>query len=401
MMEGKNILLCVSGGIAVYKAAALASKLSQTGANVKVIMTDSARQFVSPLTFQSLSRNPVYTDTFDEKDAAVIAHIDLADWADLVIVAPATANVIGKLANGIADDMLSTTLLAVRAPVWLAPAMNVHMYAHPAVRENMDKLAERGHQFIEPGEGYLACGYTGKGRLEEPETIAGHAAEYFRKSGSLKGKKLIVTAGPTVERVDPVRFFTNRSTGKMGFAIAEEAAEQGAEVVLVSGPVSLADPPGVHVVRVETAEEMFNAVMDHYERADIVVKAAAVADYRPVEIHGQKMKKSEGSLMLEMERTKDILKTLGSQKSGQVLVGFAAESERVEEYARKKLESKNLDIIVANNINEAGSGFGSDTNSVQIYKRDGSSRELPLLAKREVAKVILAEAVELIKGKHE
>ncbi len=400
-MEGKKIVLGVSGGIAVYKAAALTSKLSQAGADVKVIMTDSAQEFVSPLTFQSLSRNPVYTDTFDEKDPSAIAHIDLADWADLVIVAPATANIIGKLANGIADDMLSTTLLAVRAPVWLAPAMNVHMYAHPAVRENMDKLAKRGYTFIEPGEGFLACGYTGKGRLEEPETIAEQAAEYFRKSGFLKGMKLLVTAGPTVERVDPVRFFTNRSTGKMGYAIAEEAAAQGAEVTLVSGPVSLAEPPGVDVVKVETAEDMYNAVMKRYEDADIIVKAAAVADYRPAEFHGQKLKKQEGAFALEMERTKDILRTLGQNKNGQVLVGFAAESERVEEYARKKLQSKNLDMIVANNINEKGSGFGSDTNAVQIYKRDGSSRELPLMAKREAAKVILEEAYTLKKGTHE
>ncbi len=315
-MKNKKILLCVTGGIAVYKAVALTSKLIQQGAEVKVIMSQSACKFVTPLSFQALSRNEVFTDTFEEKNPAVISHIDLADWADVVLVAPATANVIGKLANGIADDMITTTLLASPAPVWIAPAMNVHMYDHPAVKHNMERLVTFGYRFIEPGEGFLACGYVGKGRLEEPETIVEGLKRYFQKQDemTLKGKKVLVTAGPTVEKVDPVRFFTNRSTGKMGYAIAEAAASLGADVILVSGPTNLPDPPTVQTIRVESAEEMFHAVMEHYEKTDVVIKSAAVADYRPKIVSDIKMKKQDGDSVLELERTKDILKTLGERK---------------------------------------------------------------------------------------
>jgi phosphopantothenoylcysteine decarboxylase / phosphopantothenate---cysteine ligase len=399
MIENKNILLCVTGGIAVYKAAALTSKLTQAGANVKVIMSESACKFVTPLTFQALSRNEVYVDTFDEKDPAVIAHINLADWADLVVIAPATANIIGKLANGIADNMIVTTLLATNAPVWIAPAMNVHMYQHPAVLKNIRTLTEYGYRFIEPQEGFLACGYVGKGRLEEPETILALIEDYFQEKENLfSGKKILVTAGPTREPLDPVRFFTNRSTGKMGYAIAEEAARFGGEVILISGPTNLLDPKNVQVVRVETAQQMFENVMRYFEDVDIIIKAAAVADYRPKKVFVQKLKKQPGDYVIEMERTVDILKTLGERKNKQVLVGFAAETENVEEYAKTKLKSKNLDMIVANNVKEEGAGFGVDTNIITIYRRDEKVTKLPLLSKKEAARSILREIQDYIEG---
>ncbi|MGE1110707.1 bifunctional phosphopantothenoylcysteine decarboxylase/phosphopantothenate--cysteine ligase CoaBC [Priestia megaterium] len=402
MMKGKRILLCVSGGIAVYKAAALTSKLVQAGAEVKVMMTASACEFVTPLTFQALSRNPVYTDTFDEKDPSVIAHIDLADWPDLILVAPATANMIGKIANGLADDMISTTLLAATAPVWIAPAMNVHMYDHPAVKKNMSTLSSFGYSFVEPGEGYLACGYVGKGRLEEPETIVSLIGSYFSQASHtqkiLEGVNVLVTAGPTVERIDPVRFFTNRSTGKMGYALAEQAAKLGASVTLVTGPTNLEYPKGVQVVQIESAQQMLEAVMQRYHEADVVIKSAAVADYRPKHVFDQKMKKQPGEAVLELERTTDILRTLGERKEHQLLVGFAAETEQVDEYAQKKLASKNLDMIVANNVTTEGAGFGTDTNIVTLYKRSGESKELPILSKHDVATEVLKEVREMLEG---
>ena len=402
MMKGKRILLCVSGGIAVYKAAALTSKLVQAGAEVKVMMTASACEFVTPLTFQALSRNPVYTDTFDEKDPSVIAHIDLADWPDLILVAPATANMIGKIANGLADDMISTTLLAATAPAWIAPAMNVHMYDHPAVKKNMSTLSSFGYSFVEPGEGYLACGYVGKGRLEEPETIVSLIGSYFSQASHtqkiLEGVNVLVTAGPTVERIDPVRFFTNRSTGKMGYALAEQAAKLGASVTLVTGPTNLEYPKGVQVVQIESAQQMLEAVMQRYHEADVVIKSAAVADYRPKHVFDQKMKKQPGEAVLELERTTDILRTLGERKEHQLLVGFAAETEQVDEYAQKKLASKNLDMIVANNVTTEGAGFGTDTNIVTLYKRSGESKELPILSKHDVATEVLKEVKEMLEG---
>ncbi|MBS4189170.1 bifunctional phosphopantothenoylcysteine decarboxylase/phosphopantothenate--cysteine ligase CoaBC [Bacillus sp. FJAT-49705] len=398
MLHGKKILLCVTGGIAVYKAAALTSKLTQAGADVKVILSESAEKFVAPLTFQSLSRNDVYTDTFDEKDSKVIAHIDLADWADLILVAPATANVIGKLANGIADNMISTTLLAATAPVWIAPAMNVHMYSHPAVQKNISTLHSFGYQFIEPGEGYLACGYVGKGRLEEPEKITENIMSFFQTSETnFSGKKIVITAGPTREKIDPVRYITNHSSGKMGYAIAEEAVRTGAEVVLISGPVSLQAPKGVRLINVESAEEMYHAVMKEYTNAHVVIKTAAVADYRPKIIHEHKVKKQPGEQALELERTKDILYELGKEKKDQILIGFAAETEHVAEYAQIKLMKKNADMIVANNVKSDGAGFGTDTNIVTLIKRNGVSIELPLMSKKEVAVKILEEAANLLR----
>lgn len=385
----KKILLCVTGGIAVYKAVALVSKLTQAGYDVRVIMSESARQFVQPLTFQAMSRNDVYTDTFDEKDSRVIAHIDLADWADLIVVAPATANTIGKYANGIADDMITTTLLAATKPVWMAPAMNVHMYDHPAVLQNIDTLYKRGIRFIEPSEGYLACGYVGKGRLEEPEQIVERINEFFGpRHLPLRGKKVVITAGPTRERIDPVRYVSNFSTGKMGFAMAKAAAELGGDVTLIAGPVHLDTPPNVNRIDVESAEEMYQQVVAHFEETDILIKTAAVADYRPKHLAPQKIKKQDGDTLLEMERTTDILATMGQQKSHQVIIGFAAETNDVTTYAAGKLEKKNADYIVANDVTMEGVGFGTDTNQVTVVSKQGI-QEFSMLPKEALALELL------------
>lgn len=399
-MENKHILLGVSGGIAAFKAAALTSKLTQKGFQVRVIMTDSAQEFVTPLTFQALSRHPVYTDTFAEKDPSKIAHIDLADWADLILLAPATANLIGKLANGIADNMLTTTILASTAQVWFAPAMNINMLEHPSVKSNIETLKSYGYHLIEPNEGQLACGWVGKGRMEEPELIIDQVENYFNKQKEqpLRGKTIVITAGPTQERVDPIRFFTNRSSGKMGYEIAEAAKELGANVILISGKTYLT-PPNVNLISVETAEEMYEAVSQYFDQADVLIKAAAVADYRPKLKYEQKMKKTDGNWHIEMERTIDILKTMGERKKHQILVGFAAETEKVKEHAERKLHSKNCDMIIANNVASTGAGFAGDTNIVTIFKKDGTSLELPLLSKREVAQNILMQVNEMLKDR--
>ena len=386
-MNGKKVLVCVTGGIAVYKAVALVSKLQQAGAVVKVMMTDSARQFVNPLSFQVMSKNDVFFDTFDEKDSSVIAHIDLADWADLILVAPATANVIGKVANGIADNMVTTTLLAASSPVWMAPAMNVHMYDHPAVVRNIEQLYKDGVRFIEPSEGFLACGYIGKGRMEEPEKIVALVAAHFQpKTLPLQGKKVIVSAGPTRERIDPVRFVTNFSSGKMGYAMAEAARDLGADVVLVSGPVALAKPTGMRVIDVESAQDMLEAIEAEYETAAIVVKTAAVADYRPKNAATQKVKKKDGDTFMEMERTPDILATLGNKKKHQLLIGFAAETNDVETYAQGKLTRKNADYIVANDVTEVGAGFNTDTNTVTLIGHGDYRARFEHMPKTELAK---------------
>lgn len=389
-MQNKNVLLAVSGGIAAYKACALTSKLTQQGANVKVMMTKSAVEFVSPLTFQALSRNPVFTDTFDEKDAKKIAHIDLADWADILIIAPATANIIGKIANGIADDMITTTILATKANVYIAPAMNVNMYEHPAVLKNMQTLSDIGYFFIEPGAGYLACGWIGKGRLEEPSTIIEVINAHQSRSRLLSGKKVLISAGPTRESIDPVRFFTNRSSGKMGYKLAEAALEMGAEVTLVSGPVNLVVPSSsINRIDVVTAEEMYQAMTKEFPSHDIVIKAAAVADYRPIHTYDEKMKKQDGILQIEMERTKDILKTLGEMKTKQFLVGFAAETQNLKKYGLDKLKRKNLDAIVVNNVGQEGAGFEGDTNIATYFNKKLQEYEIPKATKKEVAKEIL------------
>ncbi|CAM3755051.1 bifunctional phosphopantothenoylcysteine decarboxylase/phosphopantothenate--cysteine ligase CoaBC [Alkalicoccus chagannorensis] len=402
-MSTKNILLAVSGGIAVFKAAALTSKMVQAGFSVKVMMTGGAQEFVTPRTFQALSREHVYTDTFDEPDPHGIAHIDIADWADVVLIAPATADVIGKLANGIADDMVTTTLLAATCPVLAAPAMNVHMYSHPAVQRNMKQLTEDGYQFIEPDEGYLACGYTGKGRMAEPEDLLAMVQHHFiyRSHPAWHGKKVLVTAGPTQEEIDPVRFLSNRSSGKMGFALAEEAAARGADVTLVSGPSSLPDPHGVRRVNVESAADMYDAVTSRFDEQDLVIKAAAVSDYTPTTPTKQKEKKQDEGTTINMKRTKDILLELGNRKKGQVLVGFAAETEDLEEYAKAKLEKKNLDLICANDVSGRSSGFQSDNNTLSLFFKDGSSQELELMSKKEAAAAVLDAAGRKWSGPHD
>lgn len=388
----------MTGGIAVYKAVALVSKLTQAGAEVKVMMTPSAMEFVTPLSFQAMSRNDVYFDTFDEKDSHVIAHIDLADWADLVLVAPATANTIAKLANGIADNMVATTLLATTADVWIAPAMNVHMYDHPAVKRNIEQLSKDGYSFIEPSEGFLACGYVGKGRLEEPEKIVQLIENHFSpKDLPLKGKKVVVTAGPTREKLDPVRFLTNFSSGKMGYAMAEAASKLGAETVLISGPVAIEAPQNVKLVNVESTEDMFLAVLDHFDTASIVVKTAAVADYKAKEIHPQKMKKKEGEVTIALEKTTDILSELGKRKTSQILVGFAAETNDVVHYAKGKLQKKNADYIIANDVTEVGSGFGTETNAVTLVGKNDVDIHFPQTSKKELALQLFRKIIELEK----
>ncbi|MCP1421979.1 phosphopantothenoylcysteine decarboxylase/phosphopantothenate--cysteine ligase [Paenibacillus xylanexedens] len=411
MLNGKKIVLGVTGGIAAYKAATLCSRLVQKGADVHVIMTASATQFITELTLQTLTRNTVYTDTFDEREPAVVSHIHLADLADLVLVAPATANVIAKMAHGMADDMLSTTLLATTAPVMIAPAMNVHMYDHPAVKHNMNLLVERGAMMIEPGEGLLACGYVGKGRLEEPESIVDVVERFFKQQESadisrqgqaslLQGKKVVVTAGGTIERIDPVRYITNDSSGKMGFAIAAAARDLGADVKLVMGSTQAKPPENVELIPVQSAQDMYEAVTREWDDADIVVKAAAVADYRPKEVYTEKIKKKGDTLSLELVKNIDILETLGKQKTHQFLIGFAAETQSVEMYAREKLERKNCDLIVANDVTRTGAGFGTDTNAVHIYDREGLVEELPVIAKDDVAHRLLRIAAERIAGRN-
>lgn len=392
----KNILLAVTGGIAAYKAIDLTSKLTQNGYCVRVMLTEHAKQFVTPLAFQAISRNHVYTDTFDEKDVSEIQHITLADWADAVIIAPATANTISKLANGLADNMVTSTLLATTAPVFIAPAMNVHMLEHPATVENMSRLRSYGYKFIAPGEGYLACGYVAKGRMEEPITILTIIDDYFKEQNNpqtfaLQGKNVLVTAGPTVEKVDAVRYFTNRSSGKMGYALAEAARDLGANVILVSGETNLTQPTGLEFIQVSSAEEMFQAVKARMHDMDMIIKAAAVADYTPVEKSDNKMKKKDGDLELNFKRTTDILKYLGEHKEQQYLVGFAAETDNVEAYAMGKLKKKNADVIVANHVANQEIGFRSSDNEVEMFFANGDRVPLAKESKQKIAFKILNE----------
>ncbi|MGF7086791.1 phosphopantothenoylcysteine decarboxylase/phosphopantothenate--cysteine ligase [Kroppenstedtia sanguinis] len=390
-MIGKRIVVGVTGGIAVFKAAGLVSQLAQRGADVRVILTRSASKFVTPLTFQTLSRNPVAVDTFEEQDPSVVSHIDLADHADLFVIVPATANILAKMAHGLGDDMLSTTLLATQAPILIAPAMNVHMYQNPVVQENIRKLKQLGHHFVEPASGPLACGYVGQGRMEEPERILEVIAEMLREPTSLlQGKRVLVTAGPTREPLDPVRYLSNRSSGKMGYAIAEACVRAGAETVLVSGPTELSSPSGVRRVQVTTAEEMWRAVMEEMTACDVIIKAAAVADYTSETVASQKMKKSGERMQLELKRTRDILAEAGQRKEGRFLVGFAAETEQVAQHAMDKLHRKNLDLVVANDVSLPGAGFDGDTNRVTVFDADGEVVSLPQMSKREVADRLVA-----------
>lgn len=392
----KNILLAVTGGIAAYKAIDLTSKLTQNGYVVRVMLTENAQQFVTPLAFQAISRNHVYTDTFDEKDVSEIQHITLADWADAIIVAPATANTISKLANGLADNMVTSTLLATTAPVFIAPAMNVHMLEHPSIVANMAKLREYGYKFIAPGEGYLACGYVAKGRMEEPITILTIIDDYFKENVnlqtfSLQGKKVLITAGPTIEKVDAVRYFTNRSSGKMGYALAEAARDLGAEVTLVSGETQLSQPKSVKYVQITSAEDMFQAVKQYKDNMDMIIKAAAVADYTLIETSDKKMKKQDGDLELAFKRTTDILKYLGEHKQNQYLVGFAAETDNVEQYAMGKLKKKNADVIISNHVANQEIGFKSSDNEVEMFFANGDRVPFKKESKQKIAFKILNE----------
>ncbi|MBO3361763.1 bifunctional phosphopantothenoylcysteine decarboxylase/phosphopantothenate--cysteine ligase CoaBC [Clostridium perfringens] len=395
MKDKKCVVVGVSGGVAVYKALDVISRLRKKDVEVHVIMTKSATEFVTPLSFQSLSQNMVITDMFAEPKAWEIQHISLAKKADLMLIVPATANIIGKVANGIADDMLSTTIMATKAPVVFCPAMNTNMYENPIVQRNISLLKELGYEFIEPASGRLACGDEGKGKLQDTEIIAEETLRRLHSTKGLIGKKVVVTAGPTMVPIDPVRILTNRSSGKMGYSIAEEARDRGAEVVLISGPTSLRKPNGIKVIDIKTNEDMFNAIKDEFKDADIVIKSAAVADYKAKNYSNEKIKKTGDDLNLIFERDRDILKTLGDMKKNQILVGFAAESSNLKENAKGKLERKNLDYIVANDISKSETGFASDENKVTIISKSGEEVSLEKMSKREVAKNIF----DIIKGR--
>lgn len=397
MLQGKKIVLGVTGGIAVYKAVDLVSRLRKAGCEVRVVMTEHAQQFVTPLTFKEISGNAVATSMWNANQEFNVEHIALANWADAFLVAPATANILAKMACGIADDLLSTTLLAAQAPIVVCPAMNTGMYQNPATQENIAKLQERGVTVMPPAVGHLACGTSGPGRLPEPQQIVEFMSAFFAgREGDLRGLRVLVTAAGTREPIDPVRYVGNRSSGKMGYAVAQMAAERGADVLLISGPSALATPPNVRVVNVETTNEMLEACLASYGDVDIVIKAAAVADYRPRDVADQKIKKkTDDALTVVMDKNPDILKTLGAKKEQQVLVGFAAETQNLLANAREKVVKKNLDMIVANDVTAAGAGFNSDTNIVKFLFANGDVRELEQMPKVDVANKILDEAIRI------
>ncbi len=391
MLQGKTVVLGVTGSIAAYKIANLASMLVKLHADVNVIMTENATNFINPITFETLTGNKCLVDTFDRNFQYNVEHVALAKRADLFMVAPASANVIGKIANGIADDMLTTTIMACKVPKLIAPAMNTNMFENPIVQDNLEKLKQYDYEIISPSTGYLACGDTGAGKLPPEEVLLDYILRELHYEKDMKGKKVLVTAGPTREAIDPVRFLSNHSTGKMGYAIARCAMERGAEVTLVTGQTSISKPPFVKVVAVVSAKDMFEAVKEHMKEADFIIKSEAVADYTPETVADEKIKKQEEDMSIPLIRTADILKYVGEhRKPNQVVCGFAMETRDLLENAAKKLRNKNADMIVANNLKVTGAGFGTDTNVVTLIKRDGT-RELPLLTKEEVAKVILDE----------
>lgn len=390
-LNGKSVVVGVCGGIAAYKVVEVVSRLKKMGAEVDVIMTANARKFVTPLTFRSLSHRPVVTDMFSDPEYWEIKHVSLAQKADLFIIAPATANIIGKLASGIADDMLTTTVVATKAPVLVVPAMNHDMYANAIVQRNIRTLRELGYIFMEPDTGRMAEGSSGKGRLPEPSAIVEKACSILKSEQDLAGIRIMVTAGPTRESIDPVRYITNHSSGKMGYAVAQAARERGADVLLISGPAEVECPDGVRLISVTTAQEMEEAVLANFENCDVVVMAAAVADYRPAEVSETKIKKNGDEMVLRLVKNPDILKKLGTMKGNRILVGFSAETDDLEGNAADKLESKNLDMIVANDVTMEGAGFGTDTNIIKILKCDGTVIDLPLMSKLEAAHRILDE----------
>ncbi len=389
MLKGKTVLLGVSGSIAAYKIANLASALMKQHATVHVIMTQNAVNFINPITFESLTGNKCLVDTFDRNFEFQVEHVAIAKAADIVMVAPASANVIGKIAHGIADDMLTTTVMACKCPRILAPAMNTNMFENPVVQDNLEILKKYGWEIVQPAVGYLACGATGSGKMAEPDILLEYISREIGRKKDLKGKKILVTAGPTQEAIDPVRYVTNHSSGKMGYALARVCMQRGAQVTLVTGPTHLPKPMFVDVVEVTTAREMFEAVISRSEEQDIIIKAAAVADYRPKEVKEEKVKKSESEICLEMEKTDDILKYLGEHKKiGQFLCGFSMETENMVANSRKKLEKKNLDLVVANNLKVEGAGFSGDTNVVTLISKD-KEVSLQMMSKEETADHIL------------
>lgn len=399
MLENKHVTVFVTGGIAVYKAADLVRKFIKAGAIVRVAMTKSATEFVQPLTFQILSRNEVYTDTFDEKEPENVSHIHLADWTELAVIVPATANIIGKMANGIADDMVSTTLMATTAPRLIVPAMNSNMLANPATQLNLEKLESFGYTVMEPDTGFLAEGYEGKGRLPEPDKIVEKAHLLLLEKASdlpLKGKKVIISAGGTIERIDPVRYITNDSSGKMGHRLAEQARDLGADVILVTAS-KLEHPFGVTVRPVSSAREMQTAIMSDFDDATIIIMAAAVSDYRPKNQADKKMKKASQDIQILLEENPDILATMGQQKTHQFLIGFAAETNDVEKYATDKLKRKNADMIVANDVSKEHAGFNKDTNEVIIFQPNKEAIHIETDTKENIAKHILLEALYSMK----
>lgn len=391
MLTGKTVVLGVTGSIAAYKIANLASMLVKLHADVHVIMTKNATNFIHPITFETLTGNKCLVDTFDRNFQYNVEHVALAKRADIFVVAPASANVIGKIANGIADDMLTTTIMACKTQKLIAPAMNTNMYENPIVQDNIRKLERYGMEIIYPAVGYLACGDTGAGKLPSEELILSYILKELHYKKDMEGKKVLVTAGPTMEAIDPVRFISNHSTGKMGYAIAKCAMERGAEVTLITGETAISKPPFIEIISVVSAQDMFDAVKSRFEEADFIVKAAAVADYSPETIASDKIKKTDAEMSISLKRTEDILKYVGEhKKTGQVICGFAMETRDLIENATKKLKHKQVDIIVANNLNVTGAGFGTDTNVVTLLKKS-EKKELPLLSKEEVAKLILDE----------
>lgn len=399
MLKDKNILLCISGGIAAYKMPNLASMLVKKGCNVNVIMTKSAENFITTKTFEALTGNPCFIDTFQTTYPISIHHIKLATEADYVMVAPATADIIGKIAHGIADDMLTSTLLACKCPVAIAPSMNVNMYENPVVQDNIKTLEKYGYRIIEPATGYMACKATGKGKMPEPAELFKYIEKELAYEQSLKGVNILVTAGATKEKIDPVRYITNNSTGKMGYAIAKVAMLKGANVTLVTGHTALENIAFVNTIKVESAEDMYNAVTANAENADIIIKSAAVADYTPLNVADNKIKKSDSDMSIPLKRTKDILKQLGAnKKENQFICGFSMETENMMENSIKKLESKNIDMIVANNLKQSGAGFGTDTNVITIITK-ADCIELPIMSKEECAEKLLDRISELRESK--
>lgn len=395
MLKGKTVVLAVSGSIAAYKIASLASALGKLHADVQMLMTQNATNFINPITFETLTGNKCLVDTFDRNFQYSVEHVALAKRADVVLVAPASANVIGKIANGIADDMLTTTVMACKCKKIISPAMNTQMFENPIVQDNLKKLEHYGYEVIQPAVGLLACKDVGAGKMPEPETLLEYILREVAYEKDLKGKKILVTAGPTQEPIDPVRYLTNHSSGKMGYAIAKVCSMRGADVTLVSGKTAIKSPLFVDVVPVTTARDMYEAVTSRFDQQDIVIKAAAVADYRPKTISDQKVKKADGELSIEMERTDDILKYLGEHKrEDQFLCGFSMETEHMLENSRKKLEKKNLDMIVANNVKVEGAGFAGDTNIVTLITKDDET-QLPLLSKEETAVEIMNKILEI------